>query len=196
MLDKTIDSVAWPTLSEDNTGWASNPDINGIRRPRGSALSFAMSWHGCQHRTSQRDKERYLEMLKVLLNVYDAGGFPVEQTALRAALDSKNLLGLKELLNFPFKLQHNGLNLRQPIFYIYSRHGSASKTCYNFSPVQYALIMNCDESLLDLLVSRGASNDRVLYSTDSKHKRVVEGTKLRFEIGKYVDEIPIRKINS
>jgi ankyrin repeat protein len=191
-LGKEVDSVSWPTLSRDDYTWKYNPDFNRVRKPRGNVLCFAMSWPGCRRKTSQEEKDNYLNLVNLLLNAYDAHGLPVEQTVLRAALDANNTIGLKQLLNFPFRLKQPEINVFSPMFYIWSQPVSMSRTGYGFTPVQYALMMHCDDSLVDFLVSKGASKIRVIYSSDSKDQRVVDGTRLIWEICSVNRPIPKR----
>jgi hypothetical protein len=180
-LGKKVDNVDWPTLSRNDFTWKYNPDVNRVRKPRGNVLCFAMSWPGSRRRTSQDEKDNYLNMVNLLLNAHDAEGLPVEPAVLRAALDANNMIGLKQLLNFPFRLKQPGISLFSPIFYIWSPPDSSLKTCYGFTPVQYALMMHCDDSLVDFLLSKGASKIRVVYSSDKIDQRVADGTKLIWE---------------
>lgn len=177
-----LDSVSWPKLSSNDYTWKYNPDINRVRKPRGDVLCFAMSWPGSRHMTSQQEKDNYVNLVNLLLNAYDAQGLPVKQTVLRAALDTNNVIGLNQLLNFPFRLKRPEINVFSPIFYIWSPPGSMSKTAYGFTPVQYALMMHCDDSLVDSLTSKGASKIRVIYSSDTLDQRVADGTRLIWQI--------------
>ena len=178
-LGKEVDSVSWPTLSRDDHAWKNNPDINRVRRPRGNVLCFAMSWPGARRTTSQKEKDNYLNLVNLLLNAHDAQGLRVDQTVLRAALDANNTIGLRQLLNFPFRSRQPGIDLLSPIFYI--RCAYVSKTAYGFTPVQYAMMMHCDDSLVECLVSKGAAMTRVIYSSDEMDQRVVDGTRLIWE---------------
>lgn len=180
-LGKEVDSVSWPTLSRDDYTWKSNPDVNRVRKPRGNVLCFAMSWPGSRRKTSQEEKNNYFNLVNLLLNAYDARGLRVDQTVLRAALDANNMIGLEQLLNFPFRVKRPEINVFSPIFYIWLEPGSMSKTGYGFTPVQYALMMHCDDSIVDFLVSKGASNIRLIYSPDAMDQRVAAGTRLVWE---------------
>jgi ankyrin repeat protein len=191
-LEKEVDPVSWPRLSSNDYTWKYNPDFNRVRKPRGDVLCFVMSWSGSRHRISQAEKDNYINLVNFLLNSYDAQGLPVKQTVLRAALDANNVIGLNQLLNFPFRLKQPEINVFSPIFYNWLQPASVSKIGYGFTPVQYALMMHCDDSLVDSLVSKGASKIRVIYSSDTLDRRLADGTKLRWEICSANGPIPKR----
>lgn len=55
------------------------------------------------------------------------------------------------------------------------------KTALPLTPVQYALMMNCDECLVEFLVTKGANEGRVIYSRKSVDATVIKGTKLTWK---------------
>lgn len=193
-LDTEINSVAWPP----SDGWKLNPDVNRIRKPRGDALCFAMFRPASRGRLSQDEKDNYIILIQLLLSAYEAEGVQVRREVLRAALDTDNLIGLEQLLNFEFKLaqrdfdhgqrrsptlrvmrhgnfdhQDNKLCLKHvKLSYIYSEAGSTPRAC-TFTAYQYACMMHCDDSLLEFIDSNGKRNIH-----DKSMKKVIEGTKL------------------
>ncbi len=119
-LSKEVDRVSWPMPSRDDYVWRYDPDVNRVRKPRGNVLSFAMSWPGGRRNTSEWERDNYLHMLNLLLSTYDARSLPMERTVLRAALDTDNIIGVRQLLNLPFRSKQLEINECSPIFYIWS----------------------------------------------------------------------------
>jgi hypothetical protein len=54
------------------------------------------------------------------------------------------------------------------------------------------LMMHCDNSVVEFLISKGASKIRVIYSSDSMDTRVADGTKLIWETCSANDSVPKR----
>jgi len=183
-LEKKLDEVPWPTY--EGTWEGKNPDVNKTRKPRGDVLCFAMFWPGSRQQTSEDEKVNYLGLISILLNAYETYCLPIHQTVLRAALDNNNILGMEALLNFSFTLEHPALNLacNAPIYYIMCSDPGTSKsakTALALTPVQYALMMQCEDYLVDFLVAKGANGSRVIYSQRSSDANFLKGTKLTWK---------------